>query len=118
MRSPEPSFSTDKGECRIVRMPSSSNAPRDSTWSWQPSSYGIPWSWHEPLRSCEAKEWTGYVSLVNASTTTAIKARAHFKCFCGHFMDDQFGQELFPGTSSSVPAKELPNFVGKTGDYP
>ena len=52
-----PSFSIGKEEYKIVHMPSSSNAPRDSTWSWQPSSYGIPWNWHESLRSCRVKAW-------------------------------------------------------------
>src|SRR5438270_7833791 len=37
MRLPEPSFSTGKGECKIVRTPSSNSAPKGSTWLWQPS---------------------------------------------------------------------------------
>ncbi len=56
MRWHEPSFSTGRGECRTVHMPSSNNVLKDSTWSWQPSSCGIPWNWHEPLRSCEVSE--------------------------------------------------------------
>src|SRR5207302_5829410 len=40
-----------------IPVPSSSNEPRDSISSWQPSSYGILWNWPELLRSCGVKGW-------------------------------------------------------------
>lgn len=53
----------------------------------------------EPYRGRKNSR-TGYASLDKASTILPIKARTHLKHFCGHYMDDQFGQELFPGTLS------------------
>jgi hypothetical protein len=44
--------------------------------------------------------WPGYVSQAKESRTTTIKGRTRLKRLGGHYMSDQFGQELFPGTIS------------------
>jgi hypothetical protein len=47
----------------------------------------------------EENPWPGYVSQAKESRTTTIKGRTRLKRLGGHYMSDQFGQELFPGTA-------------------
>jgi hypothetical protein len=46
----------------------------------------------------EENSWPGYVSQGKENRATKIKARPRLKRIGGHYMGDQSGQELFPGT--------------------